>query len=137
MQTIKDTPYYTMHFDDENKIIIVDWHSNIEELEEEEYKKILDEVHAKFYDFQPKGLLHNSRDFAYPMTESLQEYIKENYSKKVLPEVGIKKVAYVFPDDILTKLGLELMVDKIEGEVPDILRRFFDNKDDAYKWLKH
>ncbi len=135
METIKDTKFYTLKFDKENRVIEVDWKKDVLELFEEEYKKVLDEIHALFYDYRPQYLLHNSKDFIYPMTESLQQYITENFSKKVLPEVGIKKVAYVFPADYISQIGLEMLVEKAESVMPSILRMFFDNRDDAYNWL--
>ncbi len=135
MDTIKQTRYYIIKFDKENRVIEVEWKKDVLDLFEDEYKKILDEIHAQFYDYKPLYLLHNSKDFVYPMTESLQEYITENFSKKVLPEVGIRKVAYVFPTDYLSQIGLEMLVNKAEAAQPSILRMFFDNRDDAYNWL--
>lgn len=92
-------------------------------------------MHNVLFDYPVKFLLHNARDFVYPFTQELNEWIKEHITKDILEKVGVKRVAYIFPQDYLTKIGLELLVDKVQAESPVIVRRFFSDREEAINWL--
>ena len=134
MKVIEENKYYKVQiFDD---ILEIKWFPTIEELDEEEYKKLLYKTHAYLLDYDYSKLLENTQDFFYPLTQDLIDWIKEEITLGIFKRSKLKKMAYVMPKDILSKLGVENLIEQARLEYPYIVRLFFDNRKDAVNWLE-
>ncbi len=135
MELIKETNYYKAFYDKDKNLLEIEWQEQVLELDEDEYKDVLYEVHQLLFNYPTKYILHNAQNFVYPFTQELNNWIKEHITKAILEKVGVKRVAYIFPKDYLTKVGLELLIDRVQALSPFIIRRFFSNREEALNWL--
>ncbi len=133
MKVLEENKYYKVQiFDD---ILEIKWFPTIAELDEEEYKKQLYKTHAYLLDYDYTKLLENAQDFFYPLTQNLIDWIKENITLGIFNKSKLKKMAYVMPKDVLSKLGVENLVDQARLENPRVIRLYFDDRDKAVNWL--
>ena len=136
MKVIKSTQYFDILVSDDGKVVEVKWKKTILDMLSEEYQKVLSEAYNHLFELGPIALLQNTKDAVYPITPELQEWLTENITKKIFEQVGIKKIAYLIPSDLLTKLGIEMLVNKAQQKSGEIPRRFFDSRDEALAWLQ-
>lgn len=135
METIKDTVYYSVLYNPDKDLIEVKWKPSILKLNIEEYEKVCAEAYEYLFTYKPKLLLQNTQDVIYPVTEELQNWLTENITKKIFVAVGIEKIAYIMPEDFLSKIGIEMLIEKANTQIPTISRMYFDNRPDAIEWL--
>ncbi len=136
MKLIKKDDYYEIFYEPEFKLAEVKWTKNILELLEPEYKNKLLEAYRHLFDLDVRSLLQNTHEAVYPLTEELQAWLTANITKEIFDVIGLKKIAYLIPTDVLTRFGVEQLVDKAMKEGDDIKRMFFDDYDKALEWLK-
>ncbi len=136
MKVIKSTQYYDILVSEDGFVIEVKWKKTILDMLSEEYQRVLIEAYNHLFGLAPTALLQNTKDAVFPLTPEFQEWITENITKKIFKKVGLKKIAYLIPSDLLTKLGIEMLVNKAQKKSGEIPRRFFDNRDDALAWLQ-
>ena len=132
---IRDTEYYKILYDEVNKLAEYVWKAAILDLSEEDYKNILLDAYDLLFEFHPILLIQNMQDAIYPVTEAFQDWLAKNISKDRFEKSGVKKVAYVMPKDIISKIGLELLIERARSELPTIVRLYFDNLDEAKNWI--
>ncbi len=135
-----EKPWARIKFDKQNKILIVEFFTVTEdtnllpEIDEEEIKEFLLKYVEAFMHYKtPKVLFDYTRLFM-PLTDELSQWIIENVVKKTVAN-GLKKLAQVYPKDIITKLGLEILVEKTLTDAPGPKRMLFEDTDQAYQWL--
>ncbi len=135
MEKIADTTYYEVWVEPENSILIYKWKPTILELDLESYKEGFLEALKYLYEYKPKYVVQHSKEQVYPITGELQKWISNNITPKFI-EAGVKKIAYVMPEDFVSKLALEQLVLKLLSITQGMKRMFFDDLDTALKWLK-
>ncbi len=135
MQLIKDHKFYAINFDSKNRFVEVVWKRSILILNIEEYKKVCLQAYEVFFDLMPQYLLQNTLQVVYPVTEELQNWLTENITKKIFIKIGLKKIAYLMPKDYLSRIGIELLIEKANLQSADIERKYFFDKNEAIKWL--
>ncbi len=132
--TLHNDKYLKIEFFADDKLLISTWSANLLELSLEEYKELL----LKFAEFvtqhRPEKILMDTLKAAYPITPQLQEWLIRNIAVKEM-QAGVKRVAYLQPLDFTSKLGIELTREKETAAGTGIVRMFFDDKDEALKWL--
>ncbi len=134
MKKIISNAYYTAFNDPDRSINLIRWTQKILNLTTEEYKKGIIRAFTSLNNFSADYLIIDNTDAIYPITETLEEWIIEN----VVPlNRHYKKVAYVYPKDFLTRMGIEEIVKKTDKISPESRKRrdIFDNIEDAIKWL--
>ncbi len=104
---------------------------------DEEYKELISKYLEAFLHYKVEKVLMDLRDFVFPMTDEMEKWTQENISKKTAAN-GLKYVAYVYPQDIVTKFGLENYVEDMikEFESNGPVRLIFSDYDKAYQWIK-
>ncbi len=135
MQQVKKHKYYEINFDDKTKLVEIVWKRSILILDIVDYKKVCLEAYQHFFDLKPLYLLQNTLQVVYPVTEELQNWLTENITKKIFIKLGIKKIAYLMPKDYLSQIGIELLIEKANLQSPNILRKFFFDRQEAIDWL--
>ncbi len=134
METVESNEYYDVLWDGENRLLVYKWKDTIMDLDEESYKEGFLDSTKFLYQYEPLRVIHDSRTHVYPITPELQKWITENITPKYR-EVGIKRVAYVMPHEFLTRLALEQLVLKLLAFKEGIKRMFFDDYDNALRWV--
>ncbi len=135
MQEIKSTDFFKAYYDRDKKFMEFEWFSTVSELENDQFSKVLLDAHNLLFHYPTELLLQNSEKAVFPFTDEIQAWIDEHISKAILEKAGVKRVAFIFPKDYISRLGLELVVEKLRLHSPAIIRMFFDNRDQALEWL--
>ncbi len=135
MKEIKNTDYFKANYDSDKKLMEFVWSAQVSELENEQFDQVLLQAHNLLFDYPTELLLQNSANAIFPFTDEVQEWIEEHITKAILTKAGVKRVAFVFPKDYLSRLGLELVVEKLRLSTPSVIRLFFDNREQALNWL--
>ncbi len=135
MDLIKSTKYYDILVSSDKKIAEIKWKKPILDMLIEEYKTVLSKAYSQLLDLKPEALLQNTQDAVYPITDELQEWLTENITKKIFEKIGLKKIAYLVPTDFLTKIGIEMLIQKA-NQKSTIARNFLDDYQKAIDWLR-
>ena len=136
MELYKTTKYYDILVSEDKKIIEVKWKKSIIELLQDEYKDVLLEAYSHAFDIKPELVLNNTAEAVYPLTSDLEEWILKNITEKIAQKVGVKKIAFLLPSDLLSKLALEHLMNKANIKTKDIIRLYFDDYQKAIDWLR-
>ena len=102
------------------------------ESEIELFKKNLLEFIGSIEIKRPKKVIWDLRKFEVVIDTELQIWIDNNINKKEF-ELGVRKEAFVLPAEALLELSVEQTMDENYGK--SIQAKFFNNYDDAVKWL--
>ncbi len=135
MENVAQTKYYDILVDQDKNILVYRWKETVLELNEEEYKKYFLDALKYLDEYKPKKVIQDSRIQVYPITEELQKWIMENITPKFI-KAGVEKIAYVMPEDFISKLALEQLVLKLISSRQEIKRLYFSDFDQAIKWAE-
>ncbi len=119
--------------DPDKRLVIQEWFPKSRYMTDEDFKNEIMALTEKGYrQFWPKKVLVLQREFKFIVSPELQTWAAQN-SGSVLESVKTEKIAFVLADDIFVKVSVEQTM----GEKPDtfIQIKYFDNEEDARKWL--
>ncbi len=136
MELIKDNKFYQIYYDPDNNLIEYRWGNAILDLNEDEYKDILLEAYNFLFDTNVLYLIQNFKNAIYPVTPEFQEWLAAYITKNIYEKIGIKRIAFVMPEDFLSRIGVELLIKRAQAETPTIVRRYFDNLENAITWIQ-
>ncbi len=126
--------YLTIEYYPEDKIMTTVW--NVDSLDftlDDFYKEIvhyIDSLQGK----EVKGFLIDTRNYDFPMTDDVNTWLSENITPAMI-KAGVEKTAYVMPKEFVSRLGIELLIDKVNAK-GGIVRKVFEDFDQAFEWLK-
>ncbi len=133
-RVIEQNKYYDVIVDDDYKLLIYKWKEAIMELLQEEYKAGFLQAVKFVEEYKPKYVIHDSSTQVYPITPDLQKWISEEISPR-FEKAGVKRIAYVMPQDFLSKMALEQLIMKLLSIKPGLKRIFVTDMDQAMKWI--
>ena len=84
--------------------------------------------------YKPKRVLIDTKEVFFPITSEVSNWITSNITPKFL-ENHVEKVAYVLPNDVLSRTGVEQFIEELFGKVKEISRMIFDDTQKAMDWL--
>ena len=131
METKYKDDYLEVKTDDDKSIVYWYWTPLSKDLSQEDFlhraQKILEIILSNRYKYG----IGDARDFKYPITPDLQEKMNAEMLTKLS---GVtKKMAHVYPTDIISQMGTEQLWDEnINKSYED---KFFDTLEDAQKWI--
>ncbi len=127
----------TIYYDTDLKaIVVVSKPQEDNLLPDDVYKEFLKKYLEAFLKYKPNKALFDMRKFVFPGTDEVLDWIKENISK-ITFQNGLRYVAYIYPQEIITKFSLELFVEKTLTDLKEgPVRVLFDSYEDAVSWLK-
>jgi 6-pyruvoyl-tetrahydropterin synthase len=133
LEQIYKSPNLIIEYDPENKMIITTWIVKDLNFTTEDFKRelmhYLDAVQGR----EVHSFLIDTREYNFPLTPEISQWIIENITPK-LEQAGVKKFAYVLPKEFVSRIGVELLIDEAQKE-SKIIRRFFEDYDQAKQWL--
>ncbi len=126
------SPFLKIEYQPENKLLITTWNVQDINFSDDDYKnEVLNYVRAvERYDV--KAIIVDTRNYRFPLTPSLNQWTVENITPKLAAN-GVKRMAYVMPTDVLSKLGVELLASTAQTK-GTIIRQMFDDYEQAYNW---
>jgi hypothetical protein len=136
-----ETNFGRIKFDKDNRILIVEFFPSESETVEEimEMDKYLKDFLLKYVEafmhYRTSKVLFDYRKLYLPISDEFTKWVIENVVKKTVAN-GLMKLAQVYPEDIITKLGLEILVEQTLTQAPGPKRMLFDDYHQAFEWLK-
>lgn len=123
--------FVSICYDPDSSLLDTVWFDMSEDMEEEDYKSIINK-RVEFFDrYKPKRFLSDARHFRYIIKPSLQQWNYEN-SLKVFGQKGGEKIAIVNSVDFVAQVSIEQTVE--QDSVTQT--QYFDSTAEAVKWLK-
>ena len=97
---------------------------------DDEFKKEMSIIYDMVDKKKPKIALINLLDMKYVIGLEMQEWM----NKKILTaEVNFKKSAYIVPTELFAQVSVEQTMEEETGQ--KIVKQYFENEDEARKWL--
>ena len=131
MEVYKST-YWTISHKKEQALLTPIWNNNSANMTEDLYKSEMENYVELVEKYQPKQLLIDCKEFCFPITPNIQEWIDARIFPRVLL-VGVKYVAIVIPSELIANLSVQQAMEEPEGA--KFTTRYFDNIEDSAQWL--
>ncbi len=127
--------YLIISYDANDNFLYIKWLPSVLDLDAEDFKKemlnFLDAVDKTGV----KKLIVDALQAVYPLTEDIGQWIFDVITRGFIDR-GVTRIAYLYPSDYLTKLGLESFLGDANLKIREIKRNVFDDVDKAVEWLK-
>ena len=122
--------YVSINYNPDTALLDTIWFDASEDMEEEDYKLIIEKRVTFFERYKPQNFLSDARHFRYIIKPSLQAWNYE-HSLKLFSKLGGKKIAILNSDDFVAQVSIEQTVE----QDTQALTAYFDDSDSALKWL--
>ncbi len=132
MEIYKDK-YQRIDFENDTKILSVEWFSENENMSEEEYKKASVSVPVYAENNGATKILINAINSKYIVTPEIQDWVNKNTVPKFL-QIGVEKLAILLPAELFSHVSVEQIIDDT-SEVAKKRILYFDNEQKAKEWL--
>lgn len=119
-------------FDPEKGIFLNSWKGV--EMEDEDFKRVMAKVAGLALEYKPKGILVDTRQFAFTISPELQEWYNENIVPQHL-QAGVASMAFVMSKEIIAQMSIEQTME--EDSAQSQQTNFFDDLDEAKTWLSN
>jgi hypothetical protein len=129
---LQDTSNAIIYFIPEYSMVIVDL-KDISFIDEQNYKNSALALLEFVRERKIKRLLFNTLKLKDVFSIELQEWIAQNVNKELL--TLLDKVAIVEPENPITHISLMQYVEETNKYGTKAKERFFQNEDEAIKWL--
>ncbi len=128
---IFENEFISVKIEEENNLYVETWKPTTKEMTEEEWKASRIKLKEIFLQHKPDKLLTLTKEFYFAISPVLQEWMAENVTK-IIGHL-IKKVALIVPTEIVAELSVGQLMD--EKETGQLTSKYFDNEEDARKWI--
>ena len=131
VQTLEDTPHYTIRVDQDKDIFHFKWKSGF--VFKDEFKDIILNLANLVTTSKPAFLLVDARDMSYTVTEEVQEW----HDKTIVPayvEAQIKGIAFINAKSIFTEITFKKSFER-EAAKKELQTMFFAEEEEAIAWF--
>jgi len=129
---VYESVYWSIYFEEENKLLITVWNQNSARLNKDLYQKEMLEYAAQVETYKPKRLIVDSQKFFFPITPDMQGWTNNTVFPRVLA-AGMSKVAIILAPDIISQMGMEQTMEENVGL--KFQTRYFDKVSVSREWL--
>ena len=129
---VYDSQYLNSVFFSEQELVEINWKPSTEKMTEEEYKQEILNINDIVLKFRPKKILFDASNMFFVVVPELQEWTNRE-GIPVSLSVGMNKSAFVVSKDLFSQVSIEQTMEEQAGS--QFINRYFDNKEDARKWL--
>lgn len=130
LENILKTDKMQVSFDKENKYCRIILTHNGDEIDL--FKTDLQLFLKQVEKYKPEKNIWDLSKFELIIDIDLQTWIDDNINNKEFL-LGVKKEAFVMPQDLITQLSIEQTMEENSGK--KIVSKYFDSYDQALKWL--
>jgi hypothetical protein len=131
MEKTYKSKYQTIIFDELTNFLMQSWSENTNLMQNKDFEKEMMILADFIEQLQPKHLLIDMQNFLYIVTPQMQKWVNENVNSKLLKTNS--KVAFVGSEDMFVSIAVQQTLEENEGK--DMNRKYFNNKEDAMRWL--
>ncbi len=122
--------FVSINYNPDTALLDTIWFEASEDMEEVEYKEIIEKRVTFFERYKPKNFLTDARHFRYIIKPSLQAWNYE-HSLKLFSKLGGKKIAVLNSEDFVAQVSIEQTVEQDTQAQTE----YFDDINSALKWL--
>jgi hypothetical protein len=134
MQVVFENWFVTMSYDPEKSLLLDTWSVNSDKLTGAEFEEILSAWVELIKKYNIKYGLTDTIRMHYAVPIELQEFAGNKMAEAL--EAGFVKHAMILPDtNLFAKVGVEMSVEEVNGEVESLVTNYFNTKEEAMKWL--
>jgi len=130
---IYNDQYRKVVFEEENKILYLEWFEETLNMNEEEYKKASISIPAFAKEQKAIRVLINAVSSKFIVTPEIQNWVNKNTVHKYL-EAGVQKLAILLPTELFTHISIEQLVDDNKSQVQKRIQ-YFEDQNEARNWL--
>jgi SpoIIAA-like len=130
MEPILTNQFITIGLDAERELLHIVWTPQSEDVEDEFFR----EVNLLYVEQTSKRKLSrmflNTKEFLYTISVDMQDWVNTH----ILPQLiqnGIKRIAFLMSQEFIAQLSIVQTMEDIENKFV----RYFDNEEEAIKWL--
>ncbi len=124
--------YQVHHYQDDDKMLYNVWTTETVnmngEIFKEQEKSLLDNIAS----FKPKYILSDGRDFNFPISPIMQQWMNEE-AQKIYQGAQTQRIAIVLPIEFISQLSVTQFFDAIEPNQTET--RYFSSINEAKHWL--
>lgn len=124
--------YLSLEFFTETQVIEWTWFPTSSEMKKTEYQQETLNYVDIVLKYKPKKVLGDIRNMFFPIGPELQEWTNQTIFPPIL-EIGLKTVAFVASEEIITQLSTQQTMEEEEGS--KFTTRYFNTKEEAKEWL--
>ncbi len=138
MTTIFENETGRVAISDKDKIVVLELYKHLKPVDVFYYnhvKELLLNYIETLKKYNIQKTLYDFRNLNMLVDEEFMQWVKEKISSQVVV-AGLKKAAFVMPQDTLAKLDLKFIIHPKIEEVKGPERRLFESYDEAIEWLK-
>ena len=134
MVTFYQSQYHVIQYDPDNKVLLSHWTVK-DDIDQQTYQQEAQKLIEAAEKFKPIALIVDTRDFISPMTPDIHRWTT-NIITPVLGKNGVKRIAYLMPKPILSRLSIELLITEAKLKSQFVNREIFDDYEKAFNWAK-
>lgn len=131
-EKVHESPYVVVYYDADNHLLSKKWLPATEQMPGKEFKKEMKIYGQLVRQYKPDKELVDTKDFLFAISPTLQDWVSKDIFA-IYREVGLIKAAFISSSDFISQLSLEQAMDENYGQ--ELIKRYFDNEDDARQWL--
>jgi len=111
----------------------MNWLPETKNINDDEYKQEFLNYLEKMLAYKAKKVIPDTKEFFFTVTVELQEWTSHTIFPSLVERGLAKAVAFVMPEELITQLSIEQAME--EGDGVKFITRYFDNKEEAKKWI--
>ncbi len=133
MQNLHESSCFSIFFDSESKLFHYVFNAQTEFMTADGYIDELKTFIQLIEEHKPIKVLGDMIDFKFMITPDIQAWVAEHLFT-VYEEIGFQKIAILLSEEFIAGLSIEQTMD--EGNQNSFQTSYFDNAEDAMKWLQ-
>lgn len=139
MEEVYSSTYQNLAYDGSRRAFYITWKSATQNMDEETYKKELEDYIALLRQYKPLIYMNDLREFYFTVTPDLQIWVSEKiqalYTDPSMPQDTLS--AIVMSRDFFAHVSIEQTIEESAGSRSEANERlrYFDDVEEAEKWL--
>ena len=129
---VLENKFYKLEVFQSEKYMLLTWLPETKDMSNEDYKQSMFQVIDIAKEYNMTKHIADTLQFYFIISIDLQEWGEKNI-KPIYDEINYKKIAFIMSPEIFSQVSIEQTMD--EAETDDFVSKFFDNMEDAKKWL--
>lgn len=133
MKKIFETADGLYLFDDQKEIMIIRSKNSDKERSSEEMAKVIKKNVELIEQYAPTYFIYNQKENKYVFKVEEQKATETIFTKAFI-KVGLKKLAFIHPTDLLSELSLDQTIQEA-GKTPHAIK-YFSTEEEAINWFE-
>lgn len=129
---ISESPYLIIEYIEDGNYQVNTWLSESKNLDNEAFKEEVSEQAKVALEKSPSAFITDATSFLFTMHPEVQEWVNNTIFQD-MRQAGVKKLALLLSNDIVTQLSIEQLID--DDPIKGFVTVFFDDIEKAKEWI--